>query len=145
MALRQVAYISSAIVPISDAELDILLLKARTRNRVTGITGLLFYLDGNFLQVLEGEDPALEDTYQRIRFDPRHHNLIKMADDEIGTRSFADFEMGFRTITRCEMRENPDLFVAEGGRWMLRDCAGMDQRLKIILETFWRVNMGRSY
>ena len=62
MALRQVLYGSSAVRPMTQAEIDVILEQARRRNIETGITGILFYLDGNFLQLLEGEEPALSET-----------------------------------------------------------------------------------
>jgi hypothetical protein len=47
---------------MTQAEIDVILEQARRRNIETGITGILFYLDGNFLQLLEGEEPALSEN-----------------------------------------------------------------------------------
>ena len=36
---------------------------------------MLLYLDGQFLQVLDGEKHSVENLYQRIIVDPRHDSL----------------------------------------------------------------------
>ena len=145
MALRQVLYGSSAVRPMTQAEIDVILKQARRRNTETGITGILFYLDGNFLQLLEGEEPALSETFSRIRLDTRHRNLIKMLDGPIEQRSFAASPMAFRSIYDNELEENPDLFVQSNGRWSLREGAGVGEQLKIVIETFLMVNYTRSH
>lgn len=43
-------YASSASKPFSQLELDDLLIKARQNNIRLGITGMLIYRDGNFIQ-----------------------------------------------------------------------------------------------
>lgn len=126
-------------------EIDAILKQARSHNGETDITGVLFYLEGNFLQLLEGEDPALSDTYLRIKTDPRHHNLIQLVDENIAERSFPDWPMGFRGVTEGEMRDNPDLFARENGHWTVRDEAAIGPTIKIILDTFLKVNDGRRY
>ncbi len=145
MALRQVLYGSSAVRPMTQAEIDVILEQARRRNTETGITGILFYLDGNFLQLLEGEEPALSETFSRIRLDTRHRNLIKMLDGPIEQRSFAASPMAFRSIYDNELEENPDLFVQSNGRWSLREGAGVGEQLKVLIETFLMVNYTRSH
>ena len=39
-----------------------------------GITGLLLFIDGGFLQMLEGEERAVRELYTRIAADRRHLN-----------------------------------------------------------------------
>lgn len=53
---------SSGVKQFTQAEIDELLSQARRRNAETGVTGVLFYLEGNFPQLLEGDDPALTAT-----------------------------------------------------------------------------------
>jgi hypothetical protein len=47
-------YVSSATKPFSPDELSELLAQARVDNAALGITGMLLYSNGNFMQVLEG-------------------------------------------------------------------------------------------
>lgn len=145
MPLRQVVYVSSGVKQFAQEELDDILAKARERNQATGITGVLFYLEGNFLQLLEGEEPALGETYARIKADKRHRGLTKLVDENVPERTFPQWQMGFRAILESEMREHPDLFKLVDGKWVVDDGAGVSQRVKIILETFLKVNSGRYY
>lgn len=48
-------YTSYAIEPFDEAKLIELLKKARENNRLLDITGMLLYVNGKFMQVLEGK------------------------------------------------------------------------------------------
>ena len=61
-----VAYASSASTDFSPEELTDLLAVSRARNAAAGVTGLLVYKGGNFLQALEGPEDAVRATMQRI-------------------------------------------------------------------------------
>jgi hypothetical protein len=93
--MLQMIYTSEAKKKFSPGELQALMLTARRNNDRSGITGMLLYEDGTFLQVLEGENEVVETTYQRIAADKRHHKIMLIARFEIDHRSFHDWEMGF--------------------------------------------------
>lgn len=99
----RVVYVSFATVPFSDASLDELLNKSRDNNRRDGITGMLLYRDGDFLQILEGEASAVNETYQRIAKDNRHGRVLVLDESDISQRDFGDWSMGFRRLGRTEM------------------------------------------
>jgi hypothetical protein len=89
--MHHIIYMSSAVYPpVSDVELGDLLRQARDFNAENDITGVLLHCDGDFLQVIEGEERVLADLYTRICVDTRHQSVIKLADKEIRARSFAD-------------------------------------------------------
>jgi hypothetical protein len=69
-----------------------------------GITGLLLYRDGDFLQVLEGDAEAVEKIYDDILKDPRHTGVIRVLKQEIEEREFSDWKMGFINLDEV----NPD-------------------------------------
>jgi Sensors of blue-light using FAD len=50
-----VVYLSEASVPFSEKDLRELLTKSRENNSELGLTGMLLFKSGNFLQVLEGK------------------------------------------------------------------------------------------
>lgn len=70
--MRQLIYVSSTKRDVPDATLNEILSVSRRNNEPAGITGMLMYLEGGFLQVLEGERAQVESTYQRICADKRH-------------------------------------------------------------------------
>lgn len=89
LPLKVVAYVSRAAAPVDSNELAALEDEARRYNRATGITGLLVFDAGHFVQVLEGPAGAVDATLGRIRADPRHEDFEQILDEPIVERSFA--------------------------------------------------------
>ena len=79
-------------------KLKALYLKAKTNNYKHNITGVLIYKNQNFLQVLEGEEAAVNATFERIRFDRRHRNIFEVINTSIDERIFEDYNFGFTII-----------------------------------------------
>ncbi len=59
-------YVSSATRPFSGEDLRALLATCRKNNAELGVTGMLLYKDGNFMQVLEGDEEAVRGLYEKI-------------------------------------------------------------------------------
>jgi hypothetical protein len=72
--LEYLTYFSSAVERFNQPALKRLLEISRRNNATRGITGLLLYRDGRFLQFLEGPQDAARTTYEHIRMDGRHHS-----------------------------------------------------------------------
>lgn len=105
--MYQIVYVSSATVPFPTADLLALLDKSRTNNARAGVTGMLLYRDGNFMQVLEGEEAAVRATYDRIEADPRHRGSLVLLRGQVPGRQFPDWSMGFRDLNSEEVRATP--------------------------------------
>ena len=103
--LFQMVYTSTAKELFSDDELLELLNTARVNNEKLGITGMLLYSEGVFMQALEGEKQAVMDLYDIISRDPRHHHSITMTELPITERQFSDWSMGFKSLSRQELAE----------------------------------------
>jgi hypothetical protein len=107
--VNYIVYVSQAAKAFSTDELAGLLTHSRQRNTDDGVTGLLVYrynpdfTRGNFLQVLEGTDDALEDVWRRISSDPRHHTIIVLDEGTSDTRMFGDWSMGFRNVDEVDL------------------------------------------
>lgn len=93
--MRQLLYVSRTSPGLTATELDGILTGSRRRNALLGITGLLLYIDGGFLQLLEGEEQPLRELYGRIAADRRHWELRLMLDREMRSRAFPEWHMGF--------------------------------------------------
>ena len=63
------------------------------RNAECGITGSLAYIDGHFIQVLEGEMYPLEDTFERICNDFRHREMRLIDYQAVPARLFPHWHM----------------------------------------------------
>ena len=88
-------YASRAARAFDDADLLALLRRARTVNERRGVTGMLLYARGRFMQVLEGERDTVLDLLGAIRRDPRHDRLVVTQVEALDARRFADWTMGF--------------------------------------------------
>lgn len=97
--MYHLVYTSTATVQFTTAELQQFLGWWRTNNSRLGITGILLYSsEGDFMQVLEGEQLQVESLFAGIELDSRHRNVIKLAAGPIGHRLFGEWAMGFRRL-----------------------------------------------
>ena len=90
-------YESQALAPLSDEELQQLVATAQARNRAVGVTGVLVYDRGRFLQWLEGPSHAVERVWQSIRNDRRHGGIRLVASLTGSVRSFGASAMALAT------------------------------------------------
>lgn len=72
-----------------------ILHNSRQHNAALNISGVLLYSEGTFIQVLEGRDGVIDALYSRIQADQRHKNVMKLIDEPITEKSFAQWLMGF--------------------------------------------------
>lgn len=116
MALIHLIYVSTAREPADTSLLDEILAVSSRNNAPQGITGMLLYAGGTFMQVLEGEEAAVDATHHRIEGDPRHTGIIVLERAPIAERSFARWSMGFRRIGAGERAADAAYapFFAEG-------------------------------
>ncbi len=94
--MLQLIYISRASSSLQPQELVELLAQSRNGNDEIGVSGMLLYKDGHFLQVLEGEEAAVRGLAERIARDRRHTNVTFLVETTITVRDFPDWSMGFR-------------------------------------------------
>jgi hypothetical protein len=135
--MLRLIYVSSAVSPFTDEELKQLLDVSRRNNTNAGITGMLLYLEGNFIQVLEGEEAAVRETHGRIARDLRHTGLITLLQDKISDREFPDWSMGFKKVQGSEAAALPGYsdFLHRG-----TDLATQRSTSLRLLENFRRIN-----
>jgi hypothetical protein len=100
-------YVSIATDRFAQKDLVDLLTISRRNNTAGGITGLLLYKEGKFMQLLEGEKKAVNRLFEKIKSDPRHGNVITLLSGEQEGRGFADFSMGFQNLDDPSLRALP--------------------------------------
>lgn len=100
-------YVSSAVELFSQTELLALLETSRWNNSRNGVTGMLLYKDGNFMQVIEGAEAEIRRLHEKISRDPRHNGLITLMERRIEQRQFSDWSMGFRNLSDPGLQEIP--------------------------------------
>jgi Sensors of blue-light using FAD len=103
----ELVYVSSAVRPFTPEQLAALLEKSRENNARAGLTGMLLYKGGNFMQALEGEEEAVKSLHAKIAADPRHRGMITLMTRPIAERSFADWSMAFRDLASPADKDIP--------------------------------------
>lgn len=91
--LRSVVYVSSANGAVTADDLELLLVQARQFNLKSGVTGVLLYANGSYMQCFEGEEEAVNRTYARILDSRQHRNIIELMNAPVAQRSFAGWQM----------------------------------------------------
>lgn len=113
----QLIYVSRANGELSADELDALLEQARTNNARVGVSGMLLYHEGSFIQVLEGDKASVEEIFNRIDRDPRHSDTNIVLRQEIDEPAFEDWSMGYkRTRNAGEVPDGFHHFLSQGFR-----------------------------
>lgn len=71
--------------------------KAQKKNAEIGVSGLLAYHNGKFIQLLEGNQQNVAQLYAAIQNDPRHTDLTIELQSETDMRAVPSWNMGFTT------------------------------------------------
>lgn len=96
--LKTICYISDSRSNESIESIKKIYKKAKENNLTNNITGILIFHNGNFLQVLEGLEENVNETFDKIRFDTRHRNIIKVININVEERIFEDYNFGFTVV-----------------------------------------------
>lgn len=100
-----ILYRSDAVALLPFSELMTICIDSARPNRTLGITGFLVEHEGTFLQVLEGEEEAVDALYTRIREDTRHRNVELLLREHSGTgRSFGFWAMNVGPLNDSAFR-----------------------------------------
>lgn len=91
---------ASRAVDTSSETIESILHQSRDHNPSTGVTGVLCYGGGIFLQALEGGRMAINDLYGHIQRDPRHKDVVLLQYEEISERRFSGWTMGEVNMNR---------------------------------------------
>ncbi|MDP3739715.1 MAG: BLUF domain-containing protein [Hyphomonadaceae bacterium] len=89
-SLHRLIYLSSAVGVLRADELDRIYLRSQASNGGAGVTGLLLFVEGSFLQVLEGPAAGVASLMQKIRRDRRHTGITTLYSGACAERTFAD-------------------------------------------------------
>ncbi len=139
-AIISLTYMSSAVVPFGDDDLAELLLTCREKNHAAGLTGVMLYAGGHFIQTLEGPSDVVDATVARIQQDTRHRNLDFVLREEIATRKYPDWSMGFETMSVDDASRLPGFNDFLEGGTVSAESAGKLGRAGIFHRVF-RDNM----
>ncbi len=98
------AYSSTPLIAAHSVEMLDIARVALRRNAARDVSGVLYFSDAAFFQVLEGAEADVEAIYESIRRDPRHEELTLLARGAVPARRFGGWAMRF-----CDASDNPHL------------------------------------
>jgi|APGre2960657505_1045072.scaffolds.fasta_scaffold83721_1 hypothetical protein len=91
--LIELQYLSEAKTSVNVWALTAIVDVSVVSNKLHEITGVLFFEQGYFGQILEGPRDAVEELWDRIKNDSRHHNIELLGITEIEERRFPKWSM----------------------------------------------------
>jgi Sensors of blue-light using FAD len=92
--LVRLLYVSRLADPAKPEVIDGILSDSRKHNPELGITGILCYGAGIFLQAIEGGRNQVSELYNHICKDTRHKEVVLLDFEEIHERRFGGWTMG---------------------------------------------------
>jgi len=102
----EIIYSSVATKKFSEAELTDLLGISKLKNEQLGLTGMLVYGGGTFVQLIEGGMDEARELYQYVFLDPRHTRVELSHQQRIYERSFSGWSMVFKKFGYDSIYEN---------------------------------------
>ncbi len=143
-----VIYLSAAVTWFSAKELRDMLTTCRVNNELAGITGMLLYKDGNFMQVLEGDESVVRELLLCITRDLRHRGLVVIDSGHKPEREFGAWSMDFvdlssngAALPNARSASLPDGY-SEFQHTPLSDPAFVNnpERCHQLLKMFWQMD-----
>jgi hypothetical protein len=135
--LYALVYVSKAASPYSLTDIDRLLLSSRQRNERHGLSGILLYDNGDFMQYIEGPASGLATIYAKIKGSPLHHGIVELLREPLNAPRFPEWSMAFRSPSGFGM-SNP---TQQSELLAPRGAVGASAAEQM-LEKFW--NRGRA-
>jgi hypothetical protein len=104
MALIQLIYVSSDSRHLDRGEVAKILESAVRHNAANDVSGMLLYYSGNFMQVLEGEETAVDEAMSRIAADDRHQDIMEISRKAVTSRDFSEWSMAFHGVSAKDVK-----------------------------------------
>jgi Sensors of blue-light using FAD len=104
-SLISLIYASRSSESFHEHEIPDLLQQVRIANAKQQITGMLLYVGGSFLQVLEGPPEQVDKVFSKLHTDKRHTQLRLIAREPLPERAFEGWTMMHKTLDPVEADE----------------------------------------
>ncbi|WP_203299610.1 BLUF domain-containing protein [Marinobacter sediminum] len=104
MALHRLIYASYVAPGLNAAEIDEIMAASARNNKKRFVTGALAFDRKYFLQCLEGEHQAINDLYNVVIRDERHHSVVLLDFRMVERRAFNSWMMPYAGSTEANSR-----------------------------------------
>ena len=110
--LYTLCYVSSCKNNLTVKDLEHLFRVNKRNNTEHDVSGILIYNNGNFLQILEGDQDMVKTLFKKITRDSRHRNLIPLINNPIEERIFHDYDSGFIQFENPKKRQELHNYIS---------------------------------
>lgn len=100
--------LSPKVLHVDEMMTDVI-SKAKINNLKLEVSGLLFYHQGQFLQMIEGSKENLESLMSIIETDERHFDIHRIVDEKVTQRGFQEWNMDSFNLSDNETIETSEL------------------------------------
>lgn len=100
--LFQLVYVSDAIHQLDITEIRNIEQVSQKNNKQAGVTGILMFKFGKFMQFLEGPESEVRRIFSVIQKDPRHTNIEVLTEGIIPKRQFSDWHMRYTPLSEIQ-------------------------------------------
>ncbi|MGV8844149.1 MAG: BLUF domain-containing protein [Pseudomonas sp.] len=111
---ERLLYISRAQPSVEAHVVYDIIRVSHNRNSEFDLTGALLFLDGYFVQVLEGEPFRVQERFAIITADPRHEDVQLRYACRVNTRLFPDQWMALRLQSEIDSRRFEEIGYRPG-------------------------------
>ena len=92
--MKRIIYISKLTTPISCEDIESIGVVSNRNNSRINITGILVFFEKMFFQIIEGDDEKVDQLYNKIGNDERHHDILRLKTEyDINERLFPNWNM----------------------------------------------------
>ena len=100
-------YISVASTHIDETVVRDIEKTSQRNNKNAGVTGILLFDDGRFMQFLEGSELEVRRIFSKITRDGRHEGIEVLRQQLIPQRQFSDWHMKYTRLDEVHSRQGP--------------------------------------
>jgi hypothetical protein len=139
-SLISLTYASRSTESFHEHEIPDLLQQVRIANAKQQITGMLLYIRGSFLQVLEGPPELVDAVFSKLLTDKRHTQVRLIATDPLPERAFEGWTMMHKTLDPVEADElvgETDFFTSP--TWIAELDARRAKKLLLTASQRWQM------
>ena len=94
-----VIYQSKAQDDFSPKDIELMLIKAKRKNKKHKITGCIVYSGNKFIQLIQGQKQEITDLYKDIKADNRHFSVITLLEKSSREKIWSDWSMAMLNFT----------------------------------------------
>ncbi|MTE27524.1 BLUF domain-containing protein [Winogradskyella ouciana] len=88
-----VIYQSKSQSHFAPMDIELMLMKAKRKNKRLKITGCIVYADNKFIQLIQGPKDAIIDLYKEIKADKRHFKVTTLLEQSTEQKIWSDWSM----------------------------------------------------